>query len=144
MSSDNTKPPKVTIVLGGGGCKALAQIGVLEVFAENHIPVDYVVGTSVGAIIGALYAGGVPLPDIEQMFYDGTLQHALIPHMAPRIIIVILQKAFHLEGKKSYAGYTSGRNLEKFLHKRLPDDFSQTSKLHLRLLLRIWKVVILV
>src|SRR5271163_3790945 len=47
----DSKLPKITLVLGGGGCKALAQIGVLKVFERNHIPINYIVGTSAGAII---------------------------------------------------------------------------------------------
>jgi NTE family protein len=123
-SSTVIKPPKVAIVLGGGGCKALAQIGVLEVFAKNNIPVNYIVGTSAGAIIGSLYAAGVPLNDIQEMFLDGSLQHALFPHMTPRLIGILLRKMVHLQGKHSYAGLTSGKKLEKFLNKKLPSDFS--------------------
>ena len=46
---------KVGLVLSGGGAKGLAHIGVLKALEENEIPVDYVAGTSMGSIIGALY-----------------------------------------------------------------------------------------
>ncbi|MGA2091190.1 MAG: patatin-like phospholipase family protein [Endomicrobiales bacterium] len=59
--------PKVALVLCGGGARALAHIGVLKVFDEEKIPVDMIVGTSVGALIGALYAAGVPVSKIESM-----------------------------------------------------------------------------
>ncbi|MDR0694066.1 MAG: patatin-like phospholipase family protein [Prevotellaceae bacterium] len=49
---------EVGLVLSGGGAKGLAHIGVLKALEENHIPVDYIAGTSMGAIIGGLYAIG--------------------------------------------------------------------------------------
>jgi NTE family protein len=50
--------PKVGVVLGGGGAKGAAHIGVLKYLEEIGIPVDYVAGTSMGSIIGGLYAMG--------------------------------------------------------------------------------------
>ncbi|MBI5928423.1 MAG: patatin-like phospholipase family protein [Chloroflexi bacterium] len=51
--------PKIGLVLGGGGSRGLAHIGVLEVLARERIPIDLIVGTSMGGIIGALFAHGV-------------------------------------------------------------------------------------
>ncbi len=50
------KPIRVALVLGGGGARGLAHLGVLQVLEENHIPIDLIVGTSAGSIIGAMYA----------------------------------------------------------------------------------------
>ena len=55
--TENTKP-KVGLVLSGGGAKGLAHIGVLKVIDSLGIRVDYIAGTSMGAIIGSLYASG--------------------------------------------------------------------------------------
>lgn len=49
-------PPKIGLVLGGGGARGFAHIGVLRVLEQEKIPVDLIVGTSVGSLIGALYA----------------------------------------------------------------------------------------
>lgn len=49
---------QTALVLGGGGVRGLAHLGVLEVLVRNNIPIDLVVGTSIGAIIGGLYADG--------------------------------------------------------------------------------------
>lgn len=56
--------PKIALVLGGGGSRGIAHIGVLEVLEQEGIPIDLIVGTSMGAIIGALYASGVPLSTV--------------------------------------------------------------------------------
>jgi NTE family protein len=62
--------PKVGLVLGGGGARGLAHIGVLKVFRQEGVPVDVVAGTSVGALIGALYAAGLPPEQIETLGRD--------------------------------------------------------------------------
>lgn len=49
---------KVGLVLSGGGAKGIAHIGIIEALEENNIPIDYITGTSIGAIVGALYAMG--------------------------------------------------------------------------------------
>lgn len=58
--------PKVGLVLSGGGARGLAHVGVLKVLERERIPVDLVVGTSMGAIIGGLYASGMRATDIER------------------------------------------------------------------------------
>lgn len=58
---------KVGLVLGGGGARGLAHIGVLKVISEERLPVDLLVGTSVGAIVGSLYAAGMPIKDLEKV-----------------------------------------------------------------------------
>lgn len=60
-----TKRPRIGLVLGGGGAKGAAHIGVLRVLEEMNIPVDCVAGTSMGALVGATYAAGVPPERIE-------------------------------------------------------------------------------
>jgi len=59
--------PKIGLVLGGGGARGAAHIGVLRVLERERIPVDYVVGTSMGAIVGGLYASGLSADQIEQV-----------------------------------------------------------------------------
>ncbi len=65
--SDNTQP-KIALVLGGGGSRGIAHIGVLDVLIQEGVPVDLVVGTSMGAIVGVLFASGMTPAEIgEQM-----------------------------------------------------------------------------
>jgi NTE family protein len=58
---------KVGVALGGGGARGLAHIGVLKAFEEEDIPVGAIAGTSVGALIGGLYAAGITTSQMEQM-----------------------------------------------------------------------------
>ena len=60
--------PKVGLVLGGGGAKGAAAIGILKELEREKIPVDYIAGTSIGAIIGGLYAQGYRADDLEKLF----------------------------------------------------------------------------
>lgn len=64
--------PKIGLVLGGGGAKGAAHVGVLKVIEELRIPIDFIAGTSMGAIIGGLYASGMSADEIghELMVMD--------------------------------------------------------------------------
>ncbi len=57
--------PKVGLVLSGGGARGVAHVGVIKALHEKNIPIDYVAGTSMGAIVGGLYAIGMPPEDLE-------------------------------------------------------------------------------
>lgn len=59
---------KVALVLGGGGAKGAAEVGVLKVLEEADIPIDYIVGTSIGAIVGGLYSIGYKAYELDSLF----------------------------------------------------------------------------
>ena len=59
---------KVGLVLSGGGAKGLAHVGVIKALEENNIPIDYITGTSMGAIVGGLYAIGYSPDDMVALF----------------------------------------------------------------------------
>ena len=63
----SARPQKVAVVLSGGGSKGVTHIGVLRALEENGIPIDYIAGTSMGAIIGGLYASGYSPDQMEQI-----------------------------------------------------------------------------
>jgi NTE family protein len=58
-------PPKVGLALGGGGARGFAEIGVLRVLEQEKIPISFVAGTSVGSLVGALYADTGSVLDAE-------------------------------------------------------------------------------
>jgi NTE family protein len=59
--------PRVGLVLSGGGARGAAHIGVLKVLEEMHVPIDAIAGTSMGAVVGGLYAAGLSAQEIEQV-----------------------------------------------------------------------------
>jgi len=62
-----SKRPRVALVLSGGGARGFAHVGVLRALQEMRIPVDIVVGTSMGSVIGGAWAAGASLKDLENM-----------------------------------------------------------------------------
>lgn len=63
---DHPRLPKVALVLGGGAARGYAHVGVLKVLEEEKVPVDLVVGTSAGSVVGALYASGMTAKHMEE------------------------------------------------------------------------------
>jgi len=59
--------PRVGLVLSGGGARGLAHVGVLKVLEEQRVPIDAIAGTSMGAVIGGLYASGMTASEIESL-----------------------------------------------------------------------------
>ncbi len=64
----NHSRPKVALVLGGGGAKGAAEVGVLKEIEKSGVPIDYIVGTSIGSIIGGLYSIGYRADDLDSLF----------------------------------------------------------------------------
>jgi NTE family protein len=67
LSLSGLAQQKVGLVLSGGAAKGIAHIGVLKALEENEIPIDYIVGTSMGGIIGGCYAAGMSPAQIEEV-----------------------------------------------------------------------------
>ncbi|HLA51727.1 MAG TPA: patatin-like phospholipase family protein, partial [Flavitalea sp.] len=65
---NNTRRPKIGLTLSGGGAKGVAHIGLLKAIDSAGIRVDYLTGTSMGSIIGALYSVGYSGIEIEKLF----------------------------------------------------------------------------
>ena len=64
----------VALVLAGGGAKGLYHIGVIKALEENSIPIDYISGTSMGAIVGALYASGYTADEMSEIVTSGRIE----------------------------------------------------------------------
>lgn len=65
-AAEQAKRPRLALVLSGGGARGLAHVGVLKVLERERIPVDIITGTSMGAIIGGLYASGMTATDLDR------------------------------------------------------------------------------
>jgi NTE family protein len=63
----STKRPRIGLVLGGGGAKGAAHIGVIKVLEDMRVPIDCIAGTSMGSIVGAAYATGMSAAELERL-----------------------------------------------------------------------------
>ncbi len=77
-----THRPRIGLALSGGGALGLSEIGVIRLVEENHIPVDDIAGTSMGSIIGAMYATGMSAEDIQKFAKKINWDQAFLPEPA--------------------------------------------------------------
>ena len=66
---------KVALVLSGGGAKGIAHIGVIKALEQNNIPIDCIIGTSMGAVIGGFYAAGYSVEEMEKLVHSPLFQN---------------------------------------------------------------------
>lgn len=122
--------PKVGLVLGGGGARGGAHIGVLRVLERERIPIDYIAGTSVGAIVGSLYASGHSPDEIEsiinQIDWKEVLsdrgprsEHSIASKKNDVEFAISLEAGFH-DGKLHLpSGLIQGQRLQLLLNRLL-------------------------
>ena len=96
------KPPRIALVLGGGAFRGIAHVGVLKVFEEEKLPIDLIIGTSAGSLIGALYADK---PHVDSLY--------------PLINEAKAKDLFKVSLTYSKLGYVSGKNLQEFVAKNI-------------------------
>lgn len=84
IQPSQTKKPKIGLVLSGGGAKGFAHIGVLKVLEQAGIKIDYIGGTSMGAVVGGLYASGYSASQIDSIFQNTNFDE-LIKDYNPRV-----------------------------------------------------------
>jgi len=65
--ADTAKRPRIALVLSGGGARGAAHVGVLKVLEELRVPVDCVVGTSMGSVVGGAYATGMSVAEMQDL-----------------------------------------------------------------------------
>lgn len=88
----NAKPrPKIALVLSGGGARGFAHIGVLRALQELRIPVDFVVGTSMGSVVGGAFAAGSSVEQLEQLVRR-TDWNAVVADRPPRDQLVFRRR----------------------------------------------------
>lgn len=121
----NKSEVKVGLALSGGGAKGLAHVGVLKVLEEQNIKIDYITGTSMGAVVASLYSAGYTPEQIENILIDinwngyisGELDNKKIP----------------LEKKLNNQKYAATVRYDKEFNLSLPKGFGSTEIIYLRL-----------
>ena len=87
----HSAPQSVGLVLGGGGAKGIAHIGVIKALEDNDIPIDYIAGTSMGAIVGGLYAAGYTTDEMLDMILSKEFSYWSTGTIDPRLYILLCQ-----------------------------------------------------
>jgi len=121
----NKSELKIGLALSGGGAKGLAHVGVLKVLEEQNIKIDYITGTSMGAVVASLYSAGYTPDQIENILVDinwngyisGELDNKKIP----------------LEKKLNNQKYAATVRYDKEFNLSLPKGFGSTEIIYLRL-----------
>ncbi|KAF0151995.1 MAG: esterase [Ignavibacteria bacterium] len=118
--------PKIGIALSGGGARSISQIGVLKALEENKIPIDIIVGTSMGSIIGGLYSAGYNIHELDSLMRNTNWNDFFSVHQSNRNELFIDQKitedrallSFRMEGLKPIfpTSLSSGQRAANFLN----------------------------
>ncbi|HEY9772770.1 MAG TPA: patatin-like phospholipase family protein [Planktothrix sp.] len=117
VNAGSAHRPRVILALGGGGTRGAAHVGVLRVLRRENIPIDGIVGTSMGAIVGGLYCAGLDPDQIEQQLLDKKMLRAYntvpIPLRVAAIPICLIP---HLFGYRPYDGLYRGSKFRNYLN----------------------------
>ena len=124
--------PKVCLVLAGGGARGISHVGVLKVLEEMRVPIDCIVGTSMGAIVGAAYAGGLDAAAIEDLVRSAEWSSILsdVPNRADHTVYdkgierphaVSAELGVSGTEVRLPKGLLVGHELQRFLRRLVPD-----------------------
>lgn len=114
---------KVGVVLSGGGATGLAHIGVLKALEEHNVPIDYITGTSAGALIGSLYAVGYSPSEIESIVMNENFEMMANGELPTR-------DRFLLREEEAHAGMVSlSFSKDSILQRSLPTNFTSSAYL---------------
>lgn len=133
FSNKSATQPHVALVLGGGGARGVAHIGVLRVLAQEKIPIDLIVGTSMGAIVGGLYCAGLSPDQIEARMCDKSFVRAYYTVPIPvRVALIPIFFLPHLVGYHPYDGLYRGNKFAKYLNKSVKESSRELNDLQPR------------
>ncbi|MBK7750172.1 MAG: patatin-like phospholipase family protein [Candidatus Obscuribacter sp.] len=125
------KTPRIGLALGGGGARGAAHVGVMKVLLQEGIPIDVIAGTSIGSVVGGLYAAGVPMDTLAQKFDNSELmkQFMTVPITVRVLVapIMILPRVF---GARPYDGLYKGVKFRNYANK-LAGEKTEIAKLNI-------------
>ncbi|MCR9173911.1 MAG: patatin-like phospholipase family protein [bacterium] len=123
LTTTSLAQEKVGVVLSGGGATGLAHIGVLKALEEKNIPIDYITGTSAGALVGSLYAAGYSPSEIEAIVVNENFEMMANGDLPSK-------DRFLLREEESHAGMVSlSFSKDSLLKRSLPTNFTSSAYL---------------
>jgi NTE family protein len=119
----------VGVVLSGGGASGMAHIGVLKALEENSIPIDFIAGTSIGALVGGMYAAGYSPSEIERMLTSEEFKQMALGEVEDEYI-------YYFRKPASNASWITIKfsSLSSFLETSIPTSFINPAALDLELM----------
>jgi NTE family protein len=110
------KAQRVGVVLSGGGAVGLTHIGVLMALEDNGIPIDYITGSSMGALVGAMYASGISPQEMDSLFQSDLYQRMATGEVEPEY------SYFFKQDRPDASMITLGLNVDTTLQMSLPTN----------------------
>lgn len=115
------KRPRIGLALGGGGTRGYAHIGVLRVLEREAIPIDFVAGTSMGAIVGGMYCAGLTADQIQEKMLSKSFASSYYTVPIPvRVAAIPIFFIPHLFGYHPYDGLYVGNKFAKHMNNSVP------------------------
>ena len=118
--------PKIGLALSGGGARSISQLGVLRAFEEKNIPIEFIVGTSMGSVVGGLYSAGYSLTDLDSIIQNTGWGSFFSTQQSSRNDLFVDQKitedraivSFRMDGLKPLipTSISSGQRAANFLN----------------------------
>jgi len=118
--------PKIGLALSGGGARSISQVGVLRALEEKNVPIEFIVGTSMGSVVGGLYSAGYSLTDLDSIIQNTGWGSFFSTQQSSRNDLFIDQKitedraivSFRMDGLKPIipTSISSGQRAANFLN----------------------------
>lgn len=121
---DDSERPKVGVVLSGGGAKGVAHVGALKVIEEAGIKIDYIAGSSMGSVVGAFYAMGYTVQQLEEITLSNYWENMFNEKPGRRLLSMyekeqderfLLNLPINQSGVELPAGIIHGHNINLFM-----------------------------
>lgn len=129
-TGSSARRPRIGLALGGGGTRGIAHLGVLKVLEDEGIHIDCIAGTSMGAIVGGLWAAGLSADDVRKICFSKSFVRSFdtIP-IAARVALIPVFFIPHLVGYHPYDGLYRGNKFRNFLNNCVSLNEQQVDKL---------------
>ena len=142
-AGEDRERPKIGLALSGGGARGSAHVGVIKALEELNVPIDYIAGTSMGAIVGGIYAAGYSADELKQVLEDMNWSGAMTDKLPRRQqsmrkkdldaqFLIPYRVGFNKGGIQLPLGVIEGQHLDQVFHRILLPvqgitDFDQLS-----------------